>query len=70
MKGWNSYIEGPIPTHCPQCHKENDGTICIFPQNTAYVRADRNYVTCCEACQKENDEHWTEMWNEYYRSIR
>ena len=59
---------GPIPSFCPQCRKPNDGSVEIRIQNTAYVEEIDNWATCCEDCQEENDDHWDEMWQEYYRS--
>lgn len=35
-------------------------------QNTAYNDDERNWVTLCPECAKANDEHWAEMWREYY----
>lgn len=35
-------------------------------QNTAYVDNKMNWVTMCDDCFKFNEEHWDEMWTEYY----
>jgi len=36
-------------------------------QNTAYPNDEMNFAILCAECQAENDEHWAEMWAEYYR---
>ena len=36
-------------------------------QNTAYVEDERNWVFMCDECAKINDEHWQELWDDYYR---
>jgi hypothetical protein len=38
-------------------------------QNTAYADDERNWVVLCDECFAENEEHWHEMWAEYYSSI-
>lgn len=34
-------------------------------QRTAYHDSD-NMADLCPGCQKEADDHWDEMWDEYY----
>ncbi len=36
-------------------------------QRTAYENDESNFATLCPTCQREADEYWSEMWNEYYR---
>ncbi len=36
-------------------------------QRTAYVNSD-NTAILCPKCQKEADEYWDNMWDEYYSS--
>jgi len=38
-------------------------------QNTAYEEDESNWNTLCEDCQVEVDEHWADMWNEYWSSV-
>ena len=38
-------------------------------QNTAYVDEKKNWVFLCDTCMEANDEHWDEMWREYYGSV-
>lgn len=40
-----------------------------YRQNTMYNDDERNFVTLCPECRIENDEHWEEMWKEYYRGL-
>ena len=35
-------------------------------QNTRYVNDEQNIVTLCPCCREENDQHWAEMWSDYY----
>jgi hypothetical protein len=38
-------------------------------QNTAYMDEERNWVTLCPKCMKENDEEWADMWRDYYGGL-
>lgn len=40
-----------------------------YRQNTQYVEEDRNWVTLCPKCRKENDEYWSQMWSDYYSDV-
>ena len=35
-------------------------------QNTQYIEEYRNFATFCAKCQIEEDEHWAEMWSDFY----
>lgn len=35
-------------------------------QNTRYVDDERNWVTLCPKCMKDNEEYWQDMWDDYY----
>lgn len=35
-------------------------------QSTQYHDEESNYVTCCSDCFEEVEEHWAELWDEYY----
>lgn len=37
-------------------------------QNTQYVDDSKNWVFLCDDCMRQNDEHWDEMWDDYYSS--
>ena len=39
-----------------------------YRMKTQYEDRERNYAVLCPFCQKECDEHWQEMWKEYYGS--
>ena len=39
-----------------------------YRQNTQYVDEESNWVTLCPDCATANDEHWSDMWSEYYAS--
>jgi hypothetical protein len=36
--------------------------------NTRYVDEERNYATLCPSCWKECEEHWKDMWADYYNN--
>lgn len=36
--------------------------------NTQYVTEEQNYNTLCPECWKACDEHWKEMWQDYYNN--
>lgn len=36
-------------------------------QNTQYNNEEDNWVFLCDNCMKENDAHWEERWDEFYR---
>ena len=38
-------------------------------QRTCYVDEESNYATLCPACHEVNDEHWDEMWRDYYSGL-
>lgn len=40
----------------------------LFHAHTAYHKTISNYHVHCPDCIKESDEHWDEMWKEYYSS--
>lgn len=55
-----------INTPCAQCG--DPGT--LRRQNTAYADDALNWQTLCDPCQEEADDHWSEMWRQYYSEIR
>ena len=38
-------------------------------QRTLYSDNEKNFINLCDICDKENDEMWKYLWEEYYRSI-
>lgn len=36
--------------------------------NTQYINEEQNYNTLCPECWKACDEHWKEMWRDYYNN--
>lgn len=38
-----------------------------FRMKTQYVEEESNFAVLCSSCQKESDEHWQDMWDEYYK---
>ncbi len=38
-------------------------------QRTAYHEDDLNWVFLCDKCAEINQEHWDEMWSEYYSQV-
>ena len=56
----------PDTTEAPKCQWcKADGAV-RYRQDTKYVEEHRNWVTLCPECKKENDEHWKEMWSDFY----
>lgn len=35
-------------------------------QNTKYVDDTQNWVTLCPDCMRANEEHWADMWADFY----
>lgn len=54
-------------TKCPVC-KKNRKTVETHRRLCQYDCVSLNYITCCSQCKAEDDEHWKEMWKEYYES--
>lgn len=52
--------------HC--CHCGGAGAE-YRRQHTAYQNEKSNWAWYCDPCQQMSDEHWDEMWAEYYRSV-
>ncbi len=38
-------------------------------QNTNYTDDSRNWIVACDECFEEIEEHWAEMWREYYGGV-
>ena len=38
-------------------------------QNTNYPNDESNFAILCDDCQKDADEYWREMWDEYYKEV-
>lgn len=53
-------------TLCDRCERPGAER---YHQNTRYVEEERNWVTLCSECRKENDEHWNQMWSDYYSDV-
>ena len=51
--------------HCPNCR---DAGAEYRRQNTAYHDDASNWMWACDPCQEIMDEHWAEMWADYYAS--
>lgn len=54
-------------TKCPVC-KEDCKVVLTHRRLTQYCPDTLNYITCCSGCKEADDEHWKEMWKEYYES--
>jgi hypothetical protein len=37
-----------------------------YRQRTSYVKEERNWVTLCPECRADNNQHWDDMWADYY----
>lgn len=51
---------------CLHC-RDKTPTVKKRRQMTSYVDDRSNWSRLCDDCQKDSDEYWTEMWDEYYR---
>lgn len=49
-----------------QCCGELKFTVERRHMNTAYVKEESNYETCCLECHEDHEEYWRERWSEYY----
>ncbi len=54
--------------YCPCCGKWLR-RIKTVRQATQYVDDTQNWFTGCKKCDRENDEYWADMWEQYYGSI-
>lgn len=52
---------------CSQCGAMNASK---NRQRTAYANDEANLAVLCPACQDDADQHWDDMWEEYYSMIR
>lgn len=48
--------------HCGRC----GGKAYLEHSNCAYVNELSNYNFCCKDCHEEINEHYQELWDEYY----
>ena len=48
---------------CQHCKKQG---ACKYHQNTKYVDEKSNWKELCLSCKELNDEHWSDMWSDYY----
>ena len=44
----------------------NNNNAVRYRMNTNYLNEELNWNTLCPDCQKLCDDHWKEMWKEYY----
>ncbi len=51
---------------CPYCQRWR-WSVMRRRQNTAYVDDELNYAKCCRECFERTQEHWADMWSDYYR---
>ena len=51
------------PLQCSGCDRLD---AVRYRQNTRYVEDERNFVTLCPECRQKNDQHWSDMWADYY----
>lgn len=56
------------PPEC--CEKCGAAEAAWYRMNCAYLDERLNWAGLCVLCQAEVDKEWTEMWEEYYRSVR
>ena len=59
--GWTEEREGT----CPLCKRE-EVMIAVRRRGCSYVEDAVNWWVSCQLCQDEDDEHWKEMWEEYW----
>jgi hypothetical protein len=51
---------------CPCCELEVE-RVTRSRQRTQYVYDEHNFFTGCDDCHDANNEHWDDMWSEYYQ---
>lgn len=55
--------------YCPGCGRWFRTGVKRRRQSTAYVDEESNYVTCCPECFDEVEEHWGDMWGDFYSGL-
>ncbi len=50
---------------CPMCEKKKRDVM-RRRQNTSYFNEALNWVVCCNECFDEIEQHWADLWAEYY----
>ena len=53
-------------TKCQCCGKEG---VKRRRQGSAYPDDELNFAVLCDECQTEANEHWVDMWDEYYTMV-
>lgn len=61
-----TFIRG---SRCPMCGRRKR-SVELRRRNTAYSNDAENFHTCCEECHDDSCQFWSEMWQEYYDTIR
>ena len=65
MEQFLADVDEKYPLECDRCGQLGATR---RRQNTAYNDDSMNWNTLCEDCQKNVDEYWADMWDEYYGS--
>lgn len=53
------------PTICECCGLLKHG-VAKRRMNTNYTDHESNFIVSCQECFERSEEHWDEMWREYY----
>lgn len=56
----------PVPCRCPVCRRWWLPDVRSRRMSTAYVHDPSNWTYSCTQCYLEIEEHWKEMWAQYY----
>ena len=56
-------VEGNLTCTRCGCNKATENR-----QRTSYADDESNWAILCPSCQEECDEHWEELWQDYYAS--
>lgn len=58
--------------HLPLCHGVSEPCFRLGKrrrQMTAYCKDEMNWVFVCPTCLYDINEHWKDMWDEYYSMV-
>jgi hypothetical protein len=55
--------------YCPCCERYFRWQVKTQRRNTAYCDESQNWLTACNECQRQDEEYFADLWEQYYSSI-
>ena len=65
---YRSFVE-VLFGYCPCCGRYFRWSVKTLHRNTRYCEEADNWLTACKKCQEEDDEYFSDLWEQYYGSI-